>query len=99
MVLTILFQLNRLIKMTERIFTGWTFQRVLYFLLGAIVMVQGIVDGQWIGVLFGGYFASMGLFAFGCAAGNCYTGNNTINNEQKSTSAIQDVEYEEIKIK
>jgi len=85
--------------MTERIFTGWTFQRVLYFLFGVIVMVQGIVDGQWIGVLFGGYFASMGLFAFGCAAGNCYTGSNTINNEQKSTSAIQDVEYEEIKIK
>jgi len=25
-------------------------------------------------VLFGGYFASMGIFAFGCAAGNCYAG-------------------------
>ncbi|MBK7469089.1 MAG: hypothetical protein IPJ43_21185 [Saprospiraceae bacterium] len=26
---------------------------------------------QWVGALLGAYFASIGLFAFGCAAGNC----------------------------
>ncbi|MFN3940472.1 MAG: hypothetical protein ACK4IY_07775 [Chitinophagales bacterium] len=61
--------------MKNRILTGWTFARVLYLILGSIVIVQSILDSQWFGVAFGGYFAAMGLFAFGCASGNCLGGN------------------------
>jgi hypothetical protein len=49
---------------------------------------------QWFGVVFGGYFASMGLFAFGCAAGNCAT-----EPLQKSNTTIEDVKFEEVKTK
>jgi hypothetical protein len=50
---------------------------------------------QWFGIAFGGYFAAMGLLAFGCASGNCFGGNcstesnknlnQDINSEQKET--------------
>jgi hypothetical protein len=49
---------------------------------------------QWFGVVFGGYFASMGLFAFGCAAGNC-----AAEPLQKSNTTIEDVKFEEVKTK
>jgi hypothetical protein len=60
--------------MKTRILTGWTFMRTVYLLLGVFVVVQSVQQQQWLGILLGGYFASMGLFAFGCAAGNCAGG-------------------------
>lgn len=52
---------------------------------------------EWFGILIGGYFAAMGVFAFGCAGGNCYGGNcNTpINNRQ--TTSSDEMNYEEVK--
>ena len=87
--------------MKERILNNWTFMRALYLIIGTAIIVQSIMSQEWFGVAFGGYFASMGLFAFGCAAGNCYGGNCSIEQEQeqKLTSAIQDVEFEEVKTK
>jgi hypothetical protein len=83
--------------MKQRILTGWTFSRALYLLMGAAIIVQSVMAKEWIGVAFGGYFASMGLFAFGCAGGNCYSGSRDTGADQKSNSVIQDVQFEEIK--
>ncbi len=80
--------------MKVRILTNWTFTRALYLLIGIAVIVQSVMSQQWFGVAFGAYFASMGLFAFGCAAGNCATGP-----QQKQNTTIQDVEFEEVKTK
>ena len=85
--------------MKERILTNWTFMRALYLLMGIAVIVQAVMSQQWFGILIGGYFASMGLFAFGCAAGNCYRGNCATETQQKSNTTIQDVEFEEVKTK
>jgi len=49
--------------MKDRILTNWTFIRVLYLLMGLFVIGQSAMSRQWIGILFGGYIASMGLFA------------------------------------
>ena len=57
--------------MMKGFLSGWTFRRVLYLGLGTLLIVQSIVNSMWIGVLFGAYFAAMGLFAFGCAGGQC----------------------------
>lgn len=65
--------------MKERIFKNWTLTRALFLILGIVVIIQSILNYQWIGILFGSYFASMGLFAFGCATGNCYGGNCEVN--------------------
>jgi len=81
--------------MKERILTNWTFTRALYLIMGIAVIIQSVMNHQWIVVAFGGYFASMGLFAFGCAAGNCYGGSCAT--EQKTNTSIQDVKFEEVK--
>ncbi len=78
--------------MKDRILTSWTFRRGLYLLMGITVIIQSVINQQWFGVAFGGYFAAMGLFAFGCASGNCAL-------EPKQKPAIQDVDFEEVKTK
>jgi hypothetical protein len=83
--------------MKERILTNWTYTRALYLLIGIAVIFQSAMSQQWFEVAFGGYFASMGLFAFGCASGNCFGGNCSVEPKQKSN--IQDVDFEEVKIK
>lgn len=83
--------------MKKRILTNWTFRRVLYLLIGIAVIVESVMIKQWIGIALGGYFAAMGLFSFGCAAGNCFTGNCKTPISQKHKTTIQDVDYEEIK--
>jgi hypothetical protein len=85
--------------MKERILTNWTLTRALYLLIGIAVIVQSVMSQEWFGVAFGGYFASMGLFAFGCAAGNCYGGNCATEPQQKSNMNIKDVEFEDVKTK
>lgn len=85
--------------MKNRILTNWTFMRALYLLMGIAVIIQSLMSQQWFGILIGAYFASMGLFAFGCAAGNCYSGNCATRSQQKSNTTIQEVEFEEVKTK
>jgi len=85
--------------MKDRILTNWSFTRVLYLIMGIVVIVQSVMSHQWFGVAFGGYFASMGLFAFGCASGNCFNGNCTTEVTNKSNTTIQDVDFEEVKSK
>lgn len=83
----------------QRVLTGWTFTRALYVVMGTVVIVQSAINQQWFGVLFGGYFAAMGLFSFGCAAGRCFSGSCNTEPQQKSKTQIQDVVFEEVKQK
>jgi len=69
--------------MKEKILTGWTFMRAIYLVMGVFVIVQSAMNNQWLGVAFGAYFASMGLFAFGCASGSCLGGNCSTEPEGK----------------
>ena len=78
--------------MKQRILSNWTFTRAMFLVMGILVIIQSAMISQWLGVVFGMYFASMGLFAFGCAAGNCAT-----EPLQKSNTTIEDVEFEEVK--
>jgi hypothetical protein len=80
--------------MRERILSGWNIGRVLYLMIGIYVIVATAMERHWFGILIGVYFASMAIFRFGCAAGNCYTGN--VYNNTNST-ADADVKYEEVK--
>lgn len=84
--------------MKQRILSNWTFTRALYLVLGIVVMVQSVMSEQWFGLAFGAYFASMGLFAFGCAAGHCYgTAPSSKSYAQSNAPIIEDVEFEEVK--
>lgn len=69
--------------MKQRILTGWNWMRVLYLIAGIFIMIQAVANQIWIGLLLGGYFVVMGLFALGCAAGNCYGGSCTVQNAEE----------------
>ncbi len=70
--------------MKERILSNWTFTRAFYLIMGFFVIIQSYMGQQWFGIAFGGYFAAMGLFAFGCASGNCIGGNCSTESDLKS---------------
>ncbi|MDC9721779.1 MAG: hypothetical protein PSN34_03265 [Urechidicola sp.] len=61
--------------MKDRILKNWTFVRGLYVLGGIMIAINSYMDEQWFGIIFGTYFAAMGIFSFGCASGNCAGGN------------------------
>lgn len=68
--------------MKERLLHNWTFMRVFYTLMGIIICIASVTQREWGGLLLGGYFLSMGIFAFGCAApGGCYGGSCTTSNQ------------------
>ena len=72
-IVTFINNIHKMHSLKLRLTTGWTFQRAIFAIIGTIIVVQSIADNQWVFALFGLYFASMGLFAYGCASGNCYT--------------------------
>lgn len=82
--------------MKQRILSGWTLTRVLYLAMGIYIVVQSVLEQQWIGILLGGYFASMGLFAFGCAAGNCGV-NYSDSRKNQGVEDFEEVVFEDVK--
>ena len=56
---------------------GWSFVRIMYLGMGLALVYQSFQLQEWLAVAFGLYFASMGLFGFGCAGGACGLPNNT----------------------
>ena len=83
--------------MKNRILYGWTFQRGLYLVMGITIIIQSIISKQIMGTFLGIYFASMGLFAFGCASGNCFGGNCETRPINQTNKKLEDVTFEEIK--
>jgi hypothetical protein len=80
--------------MKKRLVSGWNVRRLLYLVMGVIVIAQSIADHQNWGILLGAYFAVMGIFNLGCASGYC--GVPLSSNKQYATKAV-DTEYEEVK--
>ena len=78
----------------NRIWYGWNIRRVLFIVLGSAILIQSLGEHQWIGVMIGGYFTAMGIFSFGCAAGNCVAGECKCEPTQKSSTAINKIEHE-----
>jgi hypothetical protein len=89
-----------MIQMKERILTGWTLQRLVFLGLGLYLLISALLAQQWLGTILGGYFASMGLFGFGCAAGACGAprSRNQVQSEPVNPEQL-DIQFEEIKAK
>ncbi|MBX2931468.1 MAG: hypothetical protein KF781_05930 [Chitinophagaceae bacterium] len=83
--------------MKQRLLTGWNFRRIMYAAIGIALIVQSIMIKEWFGILVGGYFAAMGIFAFGCAGGNCFGGNCTTPIQKYPSSTSSEIEHEAIK--
>lgn len=70
--------------MKTRLLTNWTLSRFVYLGIGIILIAQSAMTEQYWGMALGGYLASMGLFAFGCAAGNCRGGSCAAEPKQQT---------------
>lgn len=81
--------------MKNRILTNWTLTRVLFLLMGTTIIIQAIINKEWFGMVLGAYFATMGLFAVGCASGNCFADNN--KTAPTKPSGAEDIQFEEVK--
>lgn len=82
--------------MRYRMLYGWNIRRVIYLVVGIIVIVYAINTQDWWPAIFGAYFAAMGLLGFGCAAGNCSTGFYQAK-RKSDTNNTENTSYEEIK--
>ena len=82
----------------NRILRGWTFTRILYFVIGAAILISSLPDLEWLGIFAGAYFSSMGLFAFGCASGQCIPKQEFQSDSLSNTEGLE-VEFEEITLK
>lgn len=86
----------------QRIISGWNWVRIVYLVMGLLVIVQSIAVKEWTGALLGAWFAAMGLFGLGCAAGSCYVPNNDYKSDSKNNLITNETDpvktgYEEIK--
>ena len=84
-------------QLKDRIFTGWTWIRAVYVFMGSAIIFQAFADKEWLLVIFGAYFASMGIFGYGCAGGNCYGGACEPPARSNFSGKIENTTIEEIK--
>lgn len=84
-------------SLKNRITRGWNVMRVFFIGMGLLAIFQAFSQHQWIGLVLGVYFVSMGLFGFGCASGQCYI--PTRNYKMKSAVESGLAEKESIKNK
>ena len=80
-----IFDLEKTIIMKERILKGWSLKRILLVVFGLYIIYQSVTDKSWADVAIGTYFISMGVFAFGCASGNCYSNSCAVKSDTKRT--------------
>lgn len=85
--------------MRNGILTNWTITRLLYLIMGVLLVVQSVYEQQYFGLAFGAYFMAMGIFNFGCAAGGCYGNACSIDARQKPDDNTVEPVFEEIKNK
>jgi len=83
--------------MKERLLHNWTITRVFYVLIGSYTAISAFIEKEWIFGILGLLFASMGLFALGCAGKNCFSKSCEISNQKSNPSIEKEIEYEEIK--
>jgi hypothetical protein len=69
--------------LSKRLLSNWNLKRVAFAGIGILMMIQAIMDHHWIGVGIGVYFASMGIFSFGCAGNQCFTNECEVSQDGK----------------
>jgi hypothetical protein len=56
----------------QRLLSGWNFSRIIYLIMGVLMVIQSIMMREYLMTAMGLYFSAMGLLGFGCASGNCF---------------------------
>ncbi len=69
--------------LSKRIFSNWNLKRIAFTSIGVLIMIQAIIDHHWIDIVIGAYFASMGIFSFGCGWNQCFTNEGEGSQDEK----------------
>ncbi|WP_240775499.1 hypothetical protein [Sphingobacterium psychroaquaticum] len=85
-------QLIKTLKKMNRYLRNWNLMRVLRLALGIFIIVQGIMEQQWLLVGMGSLFSLMPLMNIGCCG---VSGCNTP--VRKSNKKLEDILYEEVR--
>lgn len=72
--------------------TGWNAMRVLRLVLGVIVIVQGIYNGEALYFGLGGLLVLMALANAGC----CGTGSCAVDTKKTNATEEKEIVYEEV---
>lgn len=75
---------------------GWNFMRSFRLILGSVVVVQGIVAGDYLIAGLGGLFAATAIFNIGCCA-NAGACNTYVPRQHDRKNITEDVHFEEVK--
>jgi hypothetical protein len=79
----------------SRLLKKWNLSRILFLFLGISILYQTTQSNEWFGYIIGVYFLLMGVFALGCASGNCgiphSSTTSTTNSETK-----EEIHFEEV---
>ncbi len=89
----VLFRIFTKKRMLERIKRPLSFRRLLFLGMGLFIGVSSLKQGEWVGILMGTYFFSMGLFTLGCAD-NCGFPSTMTTTPNELT---EEIDYEEVK--
>lgn len=79
--------------MKKLLLTNWSFRRGLFLIVGVFIIIDSAQKMEWMGIIFGSYFAIMGIFQIGCATGNCAI---PLTNDVETTK--DEVQFEEVKL-
>lgn len=85
-------QLIKTHKKMNRYLRNWNYMRLLRLALGIFIIVQGIIEQQWLLVAMGSLFSLMPLMNIGCCG---VSGCNTPIS--RSTKKLDETNYEEIR--
>lgn len=76
----------------KRYLRNWNLMRILRLGMGIFIIVQGIMEKEWLLVGLGSLFSLMPLLNIGCC---CASGCNTP--VRKSNKKLEDISYEEVR--
>ncbi len=74
---------------------NWNLSRILFLFLGISILYQTTQSNEWFGYIIGIYFLLMGVFALGCASGNCGIPHTSITSDTHSENK-EEIHFEEV---
>lgn len=80
--------------MKDRILHGWNLMRVLYLIMGIVIVIQSIMAHQYQVLFFGLYFIATSIMGLGCAGGAC---TNPVQASKSKNRTNEEVTFEEVK--
>ncbi|MCZ2393846.1 MAG: hypothetical protein LC105_08330 [Chitinophagales bacterium] len=71
---------------------NWSVIRIVRFILGVLIIIEGIKSSEWIFIVLGGLFSLMAILNAGCGTSAC-----SVPKKSSQSPMDEEVTYEEVK--